>query len=246
MLNKLAIVNAVIQGKPATAKRLIKAELDNNMKVRMRSIHSETAKNLFKEQMEIDDDEKEDDSLSITHSEVAERLMLLLPASVPGEQAEMRENGNIFETTVRNQLEALDYEKRIQEDDLLSQWVEDVETFEPVEQLNQSQTITMLVFLTNDLADFSEFDEPESVEEIQRVTKVNFKGKKRIKIKCGRGFKLSGNHCKKIAGGEALTIKRAQRKRLLTKKSQGVGAKLRQVRKTKIAKRKRKQFGLKT
>jgi hypothetical protein len=86
----------------------------------------------------------------------------------------------------------------------------------------------------------------EQIDEVTRVVKVNFKGKKRIKMQCQRGFKWnpSTKSCEKIGGAELATMRKAIRKELLTKKSKGSGFRKRVVRKMKKAMRYRKQMGL--
>ncbi len=99
-------------------------------------------------------------------------------------------------------------------------------------------------------AETGEQDLGESVEQIDEVTrkiKVNSMGKKRIKMQCARGFKWNPttNACEKISGAELATMRKAIRKALITKKSEGSAFRLRVIRRTRKALRYRKQMGLK-
>jgi hypothetical protein len=91
------------------------------------------------------------------------------------------------------------------------------------------------------------FDFPTSVEELNEVRrriKVDSRGKRRIKMQCKQGFKWDGSACVKISGADLAVSRKAKRKAVITKKSQGVSLKIRTIRKTKKAKRFRKQMGL--
>ena len=90
----------------------------------------------------------------------------------------------------------------------------------------------------------------ESVEQLDEVTrkiKVDFRGQKRIKMKCARGFKWNPNTgaCEKISGEELAKMRKSIRKALITKKAEGSAFRLRVVRKMRKAFRYRKQMGLK-
>lgn len=90
----------------------------------------------------------------------------------------------------------------------------------------------------------------ESVEQLDEVTrkiKVNFRGQKKIKMKCARGFKWNPNTgaCEKISGEELAKMRKSIRKALITKKAKGSAFRLRVVRKMRKALRYRKQMGLK-
>lgn len=90
------------------------------------------------------------------------------------------------------------------------------------------------------------FAEQETLTEIKRKAKVNFKGKKRIKIQCAKGFKYDANRrvCVKISGSEMMKMKRSHIKMARTKKSAGIGFKNRTVRKMRKANRFRKLMGI--
>lgn len=98
-------------------------------------------------------------------------------------------------------------------------------------------------------AEMGDQDLGESVEQIDEVTrkvKVNAMGKKRIKMQCSRGFKWnpSTNACEKIGGAELAIMRKATRKALITKKSEGGAFRLRVSRRMKKALRYREQMGL--
>lgn len=86
----------------------------------------------------------------------------------------------------------------------------------------------------------------EELNEIQRVIKVNFRGKRRIKMQCRKGFKYDDTRkvCVKIAGSELSVSRIAHRQMARTKKASGTGYNRRIVRKANRAKRFRKLIGL--
>lgn len=95
-----------------------------------------------------------------------------------------------------------------------------------------------------------QFDESTNVEflqEVRRRIKVNFRGKRRIKMQCRPGFRwdASKRSCVKITGSEVATKRKAMRKMVRTKKSKGTSFRARVLRKTRKAKRFRKSMGLK-
>lgn len=93
--------------------------------------------------------------------------------------------------------------------------------------------------------DDEEFDEESSMlMEVRRRIKIDFKGKKRIKMQCKPGYKWTGNACMKITGSELATKRKAKRRELITKKSKGSSFKIRMLRKTKKANKFRKAMGL--
>lgn len=83
--------------------------------------------------------------------------------------------------------------------------------------------------------------------EVQRLVKVNFRGKKRIKMKCQAGFKYDPERlvCVKIAGAELSHSRIAHRQMARTKKSKGQGYKKRILIKIRRANKFRKLLGLK-
>lgn len=90
-----------------------------------------------------------------------------------------------------------------------------------------------------------EFDEEDNMlMEVRRRIKIDSRGKKRIKMQCKPGYKWTGSACMKITGSELATKRKAKRKELINKKSQGSSFKIRMLRKTKKANRFRKAMGL--
>jgi len=85
-----------------------------------------------------------------------------------------------------------------------------------------------------------------ALDEVVRKIKINFKGKKRIKMKCQRGFKWDSNKraCIKIGGAEIAKMRKRLRRAVLTKRAAGNAYKVRVLRKTRKAKRFRKMLGL--
>lgn len=77
--------------------------------------------------------------------------------------------------------------------------------------------------------------------------RVSFKGKITKRRKCSSGMRLSsdGKTCVPITSSERQTQRMAAIKRGRTKKAKGEGAKRRQILKTIIGTRKRKQMGIK-
>ena len=88
--------------------------------------------------------------------------------------------------------------------------------------------------------------EPGIINEAKRIIKVNFKGKRRIKLKCLPGYKYDNTRkaCVKISGAEKAIDRRAKIKMSRTKKAAGSGFKRAVDRKTKKAKRFRKMMGV--
>ena len=91
---------------------------------------------------------------------------------------------------------------------------------------------------------YEDIDE-DQLDEIKRIVKVNNRGKRRIKMKCKKGYKFDGRKCIKISGKELVNKRRAIRKSVRTKRSKGSGYKKRIVRLSKRAIRKRRSMGLK-
>ena len=88
--------------------------------------------------------------------------------------------------------------------------------------------------------------EMETLHEVKRKIKVNFAGKKRIKMQCNKGYRFDAVRrvCVKISGSELAVSRRAKIKAVRTKRSMGLGFKTRTVRKSKRANRFRKLLGL--
>ncbi|MEG1299242.1 MAG: hypothetical protein RSC93_00865 [Erysipelotrichaceae bacterium] len=89
--------------------------------------------------------------------------------------------------------------------------------------------------------------ESHVLNEIKRKIKVNFRGIKRIKMQCSKGFKYDSERktCVKITGGDMATMRKAHIKMARTKKSLGTSYKIRVLKKTRKAERFRKVMGLK-
>lgn len=85
---------------------------------------------------------------------------------------------------------------------------------------------------------------PEELEERKRIVKVNAKGMRRIKIKCKKGYKYTGNKCVKITGSELTTKRKAIKRSVRTKKAKGSGFQRKVQRLRGRAMRKRKSMGL--
>lgn len=86
----------------------------------------------------------------------------------------------------------------------------------------------------------------QELNEIKRIIKINFRGKRRIKMQCRKGFKYDETRkvCVKIAGSELSVSRIAHRQMARTKKAKGAGYNRRIVRKSNRAKRFRKLIGL--
>lgn len=102
-------------------------------------------------------------------------------------------------------------------------------------------TVFDLIIYTYNMEDIDE----DQLDEIKRIVKVNNRGKRRIKMKCKKGYKFDGRKCIKISGKELVNKRRAIRKSVRTKRSKGSGYKKRIVRLSKRAIRKRRSMGLK-
>ena len=103
--------------------------------------------------------------------------------------------------------------------------------------------IDTVIWANNDEYEEIEDDEDE-LNEVRRRIKVDSKGKRRIKMQCRPGFKWNGSACVKITGAELATSRKAKRRAVLTKKSQGSALKIRVARKSRKARRFRKAMGL--
>lgn len=84
------------------------------------------------------------------------------------------------------------------------------------------------------------------IQEMERKIKVNYRGKKRVKMQCSPGYKY--NHdakvCEKITGDQLITMRKAVRKSLLTKAQGGLALKKRTVMRTRRADKFRKSYGM--
>lgn len=131
----------------------------------------------------------------------------------------------------------------------------DLDSFEDTDETN----FMVFVYLNPDIVSYSpEYvevdeegldslnDENGVISEVTRKIKINFRGKRRVKMQCRPGFKWdpSNRVCKKIGGAELATKRKALRQAVRTKKAQGSAFKRRVERKTKRANKFRKSFGL--
>lgn len=78
------------------------------------------------------------------------------------------------------------------------------------------------------------------------IDKVDSKGKRRRRLKCGKGFKLSadGSRCEVMKAGEKIARKIGHRKMVRSKKRMGQGYQRKIERRKKKAMRFRKMMGL--
>lgn len=101
-----------------------------------------------------------------------------------------------------------------------------------------------------DVGEDFEFDAEnvEYISEVRRRIKINFRGRKKIKMQCRKGFKwvAAKKSCVKITGSEVALKRKAMRRMVRTKKAKGASFKARVNRKTRKAKRFRKSMGVKS
>lgn len=116
----------------------------------------------------------------------------------------------------------------------------------PAEYTTRDDSFNIKDILTT-FKDTTIFAESAIINEIKRVVKINFKGKKRIKLKCQKGYKFDVTRkvCVKIGGSELSTMRKSKIKMVRTKKSLGSGHKRMTARRTKKAMRFRKLMGIK-
>ena len=91
-----------------------------------------------------------------------------------------------------------------------------------------------------------EIDSSAIMMEIKRKIKVNFRGRRRVKMACSPGFKYNPESkvCEKITGAEVAKNRISHRKAVRTRRAKGQAFKVRVIRKTRKAKRFRKSMGL--
>jgi len=94
---------------------------------------------------------------------------------------------------------------------------------------------------------FDAFGRAQTLEEVKRKVKMNFKGKKRIKMQCNPGFRYdpSTKACVKIGGAEIAKKRKANIRALVTRKAGGAALKKRAKLRTKKAMKFRAAMGLK-
>lgn len=92
-----------------------------------------------------------------------------------------------------------------------------------------------------------EYGNAVSLNEVKKRMQVNFKGRKRIKMQCSKGFKYDAGAktCVKIAGNELAVRRKANIKALVSRKAGGAALKNRAQIKTKKAMKFRAAMGLK-
>ncbi|AIX13118.1 putative prohead core protein [Erwinia phage phiEa2809] len=101
--------------------------------------------------------------------------------------------------------------------------------------------------MDNRMPTFADFLAERQLTEQGIIDKVNAKGKRRRRLKCGPGFKLSadGTRCEVMDASQRRTLKMGNRKALRSKKRMGMGYQKKIVRRQKKAMRFRKMMGLK-
>lgn len=111
--------------------------------------------------------------------------------------------------------------------------------------INNSNVLNIVEVFAKDIVD-AECDINLLVE-ITRKIKVNFRGKKRIKMQCQPGFKYDPDRmvCVKISGAELAVSRIAHRQMARTKRSLGASYRTRILRKVRRAKKFRKMMGIK-
>ncbi len=85
----------------------------------------------------------------------------------------------------------------------------------------------------------------DDITEAKKITRVNSKGQKTRKVKCRKGFKVSGDSCVPVSGSEKVAKKKAIKKAVRSKKAKGAGFAKRTSKKRNKALKKRKAMGVK-
>lgn len=114
-----------------------------------------------------------------------------------------------------------------------------------IENSNREGDNIIVKEMLNTIEESTFHADTKALNEIKRKVKFNFKGKKRIKMQCRKGFKYVPERrvCVKITGSDMMNMKRQHIRASRTKKAAGIGFKNRVVRKTKKALRFRKNAG---
>jgi hypothetical protein len=164
-----------------------------------------------------------------------------------------------FVTALEEEEQVETYEIEVERNDYVEGCVEDKEYDFGDVFLDNGFNFNVYIYINADLVmlppeelevgDEFEWDDETGngfLTEVRRKIKVNFRGKKRIKMQCSPGFKWNASMktCKKITGAQVAVMRKAMRRAVLTKKSLGQSFKARVVRKAKKANRFRKSFGL--
>ncbi len=198
------------------------------------------------------------ETLILTEKKGAKQMILVPPKAVDGEvyfdinkynvdSAEANGEKKMFQdmgftmTNVSKNKE-IDYEMHAKANDVV---VFDIESSnKDGDEIVISEMLNTIIESGRDVEVFAE---AQILQEVKRKAKVNFKGKKRLKMQCAKGFKYDQNRrvCVKISGHDMMQMKRSHIKASRTKKASGTGFKLRTVRKMKKANRFRKLMGIK-
>lgn len=133
---------------------------------------------------------------------------------------------------------------------------EEFELIEPAKYIDGSLSTTAAIYKARNSKDAISLVEcfenvnlikySHELHEVEKIIKVNFKGKKRYKMQCKKGYKYDPERkaCVLITGSQLAVSRIAHRQMSRTKKSMGSGYKTRIVRKMKRAKRFRKLMGI--
>lgn len=142
-----------------------------------------------------------------------------------------------FTMTNQSKNKDIDYEMRSKPEDVI---VYDIE------KTNKDGDKIVVHEMLNTITEASLHCDFSTLTEIKKKVKMNFKGKKRIKMQCHKGFKYvpSRRVCVKITGSEMMDMKRSHIKASRTKKAAGTGYQKRINKKTKKAIRFRKQANI--
>lgn len=141
-----------------------------------------------------------------------------------------------FTMTNRSKNKEIDYEMHSEPSDVI---VYDIENND-----KEGNKIVVQEML-NTITESTFHGDTQTLTELRRKVKINFKGKKRIKMQCNPGFKYVPERrvCVKITGSDMMDMRRAHIKAKRTKKAAGVGYQKRITKKTKRALRFRKAAG---
>lgn len=142
-----------------------------------------------------------------------------------------------FTMTNQSKNKDIDYEMRGKPEDVI---VYDIE------KNNKDGSEIVVHEMLNTITESTYHGDSQSLNEIRKKVKMNFKGKKRIKMQCNKGFKYDVQRrvCTKITGSDMMDLKRQHIKANRTIKAKGVNFFNKRTRKTKKAMRFRKSGGI--
>ena len=142
-----------------------------------------------------------------------------------------------FTMTNQSKNKDIDYEMRGKPEDVI---VYDIE------KTNKDGDKIVVHEMLNTITEASLHSDYSTLTEVKKKVKMNFKGKKRIKMQCHKGFKYVPERrvCVKITGSEMMDMKRSHIKAKRTKKAAGTGYQKRINKKTKRAIRFRRQANI--